>query len=96
MANVVLKFETAQGKTLVASVGEFVLIEEKVDTATQIAIIKKDIEKVTFEVERSKKMLNNPAFMAKAPEKLVLAEKDKLAKNEELLASLNAKLDSLK
>jgi len=96
MANVVLKFETAQGKTLVASVGEFVLIEEKVDTATQIAIIKKDIEKVTFEVERSKKMLNNPAFMAKAPEKLVLAEKEKLAKNEELLSSLNAKLDSLK
>jgi valyl-tRNA synthetase len=41
-------------------------------------------------------MLNNPAFMAKAPEKLVAAEKDKLAKNEELLASLNAKLDSLK
>ena len=72
------------------------LIEEKVDTATQIAIIKKDIEKVTFEVERSKKMLNNPAFMAKAPEKLVLAEKEKLAKNEELLSSLNAKLDSLK
>ena len=96
MANVVLKFEEVEGKTLVANVGEFVLIEEKVDVETQVAIIKKDIEKVTFEVERSKKMLNNPAFMAKAPEKLVAAEKDKLAKNEELLASLNAKLDSLK
>ena len=96
MANIVLKFEEVEGKTLVANVGEYVLIEEKVDVETQIAIIKKDIEKVTFEVERSKKMLNNPAFMAKAPEKLVATEKDKLAKNEELLASLNAKLDSLK
>ena len=96
MANIVLKFEAVEGKTLVANVGEFVLIEEKVDVETQIAIIKKDIEKITFEVERSKKMLNNPAFMAKAPEKLVANEKEKLAKNEELLASLNAKLDSLK
>ena len=96
MANVVLKFEAVEGKTLVSNVGEFVLVEEKVDVETQVAIIKKDIEKITFEVERSQKMLNNPAFMAKAPEKLVAAEKEKLAKNEELLASLNAKLDSLK
>ena len=96
MANIVLKFEAVEGKTLVSNVGEFVLVEEKVDVETQVAIIKKDIEKITFEVERSQKMLNNPAFMAKAPEKLVAAEKEKLAKNEELLASLNAKLDSLK
>ena len=70
------------------------MIEEKVDVETQIAIIKKDIEKVTFEVERSKKMLNNPAFMAKAPEKLVETEKAKLAaamsKKEKILESLAA------
>ena len=55
-----------------------------------------EIEKITFEVERSKKMLNNPSFVAKAPEALVKTEKEKLAKNEELLASLNKKLDELK
>ena len=94
MANIVLNFAEADGKTLVTSVGEWTLVEEKVDAETQKAILKKDIEKVTFEIERSKKMLGNPNFMAKAPEALVSAEREKLAKNEELLASLNDKLNS--
>lgn len=92
LANIVLEFSESNGKTLVLSVGEFVLIEEVVDTETQKAILSKDIEKVTFEIERSKKMLNNPSFVAKAPEALVKTEKEKLAKNEELLTSLQAKL----
>ena len=96
MATVNLKFEEAEGKTLVTSVGDFVLIEEKVDAETQKAILSKDIEKVTFEIERSKKMLGNPAFVAKAPEALVKIEKEKLAKNEELLASLKEKLAAVK
>ena len=95
MANIVLNFGEADGKTLVTSVGEWTLVEEKVDAETQKAILKKDIEKVTFEIERSKKMLGNPNFMAKAPEALVSAEREKLAKNEELFASLNDKLNSL-
>ena len=96
LANVVLEFGNAQGKTLVLSVGEFVLVEDEVDTETQKAILKKDIEKVKFEVERSKKMLGNPSFVAKAPEALVKTETEKLAKNEELLASLEKKLNELK
>ncbi|MBQ4541324.1 MAG: valine--tRNA ligase [Clostridia bacterium] len=93
LANIVLEFsEEPKGKTLVLSVGEFVLIEDEVDAGTQKAILNKDIEKVMFEIERSKKMLNNPSFVAKAPESLVNTEKAKLAKNEELLASLQAKL----
>ena len=96
MATVILKFEEAEGKTLVTSVGDFVLIEEKVDAETQKAILSKDIEKVSFEIERSKKMLNNPAFVAKAPEALVKTEKEKLAKNEELIASLKEKFDAIK
>ena len=96
MATINLKFEKVEGKTLVTSVGDFVLVEEKVDAETQKAILNKDIEKVTFEIERSKKMLNNPAFVAKAPETLVKTEKEKLAKNEELLASLKEKLSAVK
>ncbi len=93
LANIVLEFsEEQKGKTLVLSVGEFVLVEDEVDAETQKAILNKDIEKVMFEIERSKKMLNNPSFVAKAPEALVATEKAKLAKNEELLASLQAKL----
>ena len=96
LANIVLEFGEAQGKTLVLSVGEFVLVEDEVDAETQKAILSKDIEKVSFEIERSKKMLGNPNFVAKAPEALVATEKEKLAKNEELLASLKAKLVEIK
>ena len=95
MANINLSFGKADGKTLVTAVGEWTLVEEKIDVETQKAILKKDIEKVTFEIERSKKMLGNPNFMAKAPESLVKTETEKLAKNEELLASLTDKLNSL-
>ena len=88
--------ESKDGKTLVTPIGNFVLIEEKVDVETQRAILTKDIEKVKFEIERSSKMLSNEKFVAKAPESLVAAEKEKLAKNTELLNSLQEKLNSLK
>lgn len=96
LANIVIKLDVdAQGKTLVSTTGEWVIIEEEVDKEAQKALILKDIEKVKFEVERSNKMLSNPAFVAKAPEALVKTEKEKLAKNEELLKSLNEKLEAL-
>ena len=96
LANVVLKLDEEQkGNALISNVGEFVLIEEKIDKQTQIATLTKEIEKVQFEIDRSNKMLNNPNFMAKAPEALVKTEKEKLAKNEELISALQAKLNSL-
>ena len=96
LANIVLELDSNEtGKTLVHRVGEFTLVEDKLDVEAQKAILSKDIEKVTFEIERSKKMLGNPAFVAKAPEALVKTEKEKLAKNEELLSSLENKLKDL-
>ncbi|MBR3885867.1 MAG: valine--tRNA ligase [Clostridia bacterium] len=96
LANIILKLdEEVNGNALVTNVGEFVLVEEKIDKQTQIDTLKKDIEKVQFEINRSKKMLDNASFVAKAPEALVKTEKEKLAKNEELLALLNDKLNKL-
>ena len=96
LANIVLSVgKQEQGKTLVSSVGEFVLVEEKVDVETQKKILEKDIEKVQFEIDRSNKMLGNPNFGAKAPASLIETEKQKLAKNEELLSALKSKLLSL-
>ncbi len=96
LANIVLEVgKEEQGKTLVSAVGEFVLIEEKVDVETQKKILEKDIEKVQFEIDRSNKMLGNPNFVAKAPASLIETEKQKLAKNEELLSALKSKLLSL-
>ncbi len=97
LANITILFDdNKKGNTLVLPVGEFVLVEEEVDVKAQKALLEKDIEKVKFEIERSNKMLSNAGFMAKAPEALVNAEKSKLAKNEELYASLISKLNEIK
>jgi valyl-tRNA synthetase len=40
------------------------------------------------EIERSERMLSNEGFVAKAPAKLIEGEKEKLAKNQALLAEL--------
>jgi valyl-tRNA synthetase len=96
MANVILELDKSEeGNTLVTNVGDFVLVEEKVDVETQKATLLKDIEKVQFEIDRSSKMLSNEKFIAKAPESLVLAEKEKLEKNTALLNSLKEKLSKL-
>ena len=96
MANVILELDNSEeGKTLVTNVGDFVLIEEKVDVETQKAILLKDIDKVQFEIDRSSKMLSNEKFIAKAPESLVASEKEKLEKNTALLNSLKEKLSKL-
>ncbi|MBQ8425680.1 MAG: valine--tRNA ligase, partial [Clostridia bacterium] len=96
MANVILELDKSEeGNTLVTNVGDFILVEEKVDVETQRATLLKDIEKVQFEIDRSSKMLSNEKFIAKAPESLVLAEKEKLEKNTALLNSLKEKLSKL-
>ena len=96
MANIVLNLdEKIEGKTLVTNEGDFILKEDVVDVATQIAILTKDIDKVQFEIDRSSKMLSNEKFIAKAPASLVETEKEKLASNTKLLESLKEKLAKL-
>ena len=96
LANVILDIDgEMHGTALVTSVGEFVLVQEKVDAETLRATLLKDIEKLNFEIERSTKMLSNEKFVAKAPEALVAAEKEKLEKNTVLLNTLQNKLKEL-
>jgi valyl-tRNA synthetase len=49
-----------------------------------------EIKKLKFEIERSKNMLANQGFVSKAPEKLILAEKEKMQKNIALLEKLTS------
>ena len=51
LANVVLEFSKVEGKSLVLSVGEFVLVEDEVDTETQKEILKKDMFKIENDIE---------------------------------------------
>ncbi len=84
-----------QGTAIVTGVGEFVMVQEKVDAEELKASLLKDIESVKFEIDRSTKMLSNEKFVAKAPEALVKTEKEKLEKNTELLNALQTKLNAL-
>lgn len=95
LAGVELFYQEITGKVVMTSLGKFTLQEEVVDTAELVSQIKAEIKKLEFEINRSGNMLNNPGFRAKAPQKLIDAEEQKLAGNKEKLAELEAKLNSL-
>ncbi len=54
--------------------------------------LKKELESVIFEIERSEKMLSNPNFVNKAPTALVEKEKEKLEANKALKNTIMEKL----
>ena len=55
----------------------------------------KEKAKVQKDIDFVSKKLNNPGFVAKAPEAVIAAEKEKLAKYEELMVKLDASLAAL-
>ncbi len=65
---------------------------ELVDLAVEKARVEKEVAKLKAEIARGEGMLNNAGFLAKAPEKLVTAEKEKLVANKDLLEKLLQKL----
>jgi valyl-tRNA synthetase len=70
-------------------------VEEDIDKAALKSKLEKDEQSLTFEVERSTKMLANPGFASKAPKEKVQAEKDKLEQNKKLLEAVKTKLATL-
>lgn len=66
-----------------------------VDNEKEKERLKKEIEKLEFEVSRSEKMLSNQGFVAKAPEKLVESEKQKLEHNRMMLNKFKKELANL-
>lgn len=72
----------------------YIPMGELVDNEKEIERINKELKAVEFEINRSEKMLSNAGFMAKAPEALVQAERDKLAKNKALYQKLKQDLQA--
>ncbi|MBR2654077.1 MAG: valine--tRNA ligase, partial [Lachnospiraceae bacterium] len=62
----------------------YIPLEELVDKEKEIARLTAESEKMDREIKRASGMLNNPNFVSKAPAAKVQAEKDKLAKYEEM------------
>ena len=69
---------------------------ELIDTDKERERLQKEIASTSADVERLSKLLGNAAFVAKAPQKLVDGEREKLARAEEKLAKLEEKLAALR
>ena len=73
-----------------------VKLDDLVDRDAEIERLTKEKARLESEVQRVEKKLANQGFVAKAPQKLVEEEKAKGEKYREMLATVIARLDSLK
>ena len=91
------KFEIADCASAVTdSARIFIPMDELVDKEKEIARLEKEKAKVQKDIDFLSGKLNNPGFVAKAPEKLIEAEKAKLAKAEEKMAKINQSIESFR
>ena len=67
-----------------------------IDVEKELARLQKEQKSLEGEIARCNGKLQNQGFLAKAPEKVVQEEKEKLAKYAEMLERVSARLDSLK
>ena len=87
-----------EGKT-VSAITEiaqiYVPLGELVDIEKEKARLTAEIERIDGEIARAEGKLNNESFVSKAPAKLVEAEREKLAKYQDMKAKCVAQLESL-
>ena len=74
----------------------FVPLEDLVDFEKEKERLTKEKEKLEKELARSRGMLSNEKFMSKAPETKVAEEREKLAKYEQMMAQVEARLASMR
>ncbi len=74
----------------------FVPLEDLVDFEKEKERLTKEKEKLEKELARSRGMLSNEKFMSKAPEAKVAEEREKLAKYEQMMAQVEARLANLR
>lgn len=70
----------------------FINTEELVEYAAEKERLLKEKEKLESEVARVEKKLSNSGFVSKAPEKVVMAEREKQVKYQEMLAKVVERL----
>lgn len=74
----------------------FMPFEDLVDIKEEIERLEKEKAKVLVEKEKTDKMLSNPGFVAKAPAQKVEEEKEKQARFNEIIASIEERIANLK
>ena len=71
-------------------------MDELVDREKEIARLEKEKAKVQKDLDFLNNKLNNQGFIAKAPEKLIEAEKAKLAKAVEKMEKINQSIEAFR
>ena len=74
----------------------FIPLSDIVDTEKERARLDKEKKKVQKDIDFLSGKLNNQGFLAKAPEQLIAAQKEKLAKAQEKMAKIEESLAALK
>ena len=87
----IMYVDELSGVSIISKLGEFA-IKLEIDETKLAEKLKKELESVIFEIERSEKMLSNPNFVNKAPTVLVEKEKEKLEANKALKNTIMEKL----
>ena len=85
--------KTVSAVTSIAEI--YVPLGELVDIEKEKVRLQAEIERIDGEIARAQGKLNNPNFVGKAPQKLVDAEREKVAKYEDMKAKCLAQLQSL-
>lgn len=70
--------------------------DELVDIEKELDRLNKEKEKLIKEVERVEKKLSNEGFVSKAPERVILEEKEKMNKYKDMLEKVKEQIKSLK
>ena len=68
---------------------------DMVDPVKELERLNAELDKTNSEIARAEKMLNNPGFVARAPQTLVDAEKAKIVKYSEIKQNLEAAIKKL-
>jgi len=74
----------------------YIPLGELVDLAAERARLQKEREAVLKDVAFVEGKLNNPSFVEKAPEKVVAAQREQLARHQEKLAMIDERIAALK
>ncbi|MCR5808167.1 MAG: valine--tRNA ligase [Clostridiales bacterium] len=83
--------------SVVSAVGDaFIPLNELIDIEKELTRLDKERARVEGEIKRAEGKLNNPGFIAKAPEKVVEEERAKLKSSKELMEKLLARIAELK
>ena len=79
-----------------SSASLYMPLSDLIDFKAELARLQKELEKAEGDKQFAEKKLNNPGFVAKAPEQVISAQREQLAKTLEKIEMLQNSMNDLK